>query len=804
MHDIGQDLRFALRQLRRSPGFTFFIAATLAVGIGANTTMFSAAYALLLRPLPWDGADRMVRLFGAYEGRGSEWSVSLPNADDWRTRSTAFDDVAWYQGTSVTAAGDGAPERIIGLRGSANLLGLLGARPLLGRTFTMDEAHPDAERVVVLSHAIWQRRYGGDADVIGRTVELNGLVHSIIGVLPPDFAFPTAQTELYLPLRATPTTWNRANGGLQVLARMRTGVTLDQAQRDLDGLSAQLAAEHPETNGTLSAAIRPLRDVLHGGADTRLVMLLLLGGTAFVLLIACVNAANLLLSRATAREREIAVRSAMGAGRSRVLRQLITESLVLAAVGGIAGALLAVWGTSLLALAIPASSSLPREFRVDAVALGFTAALVLGTGLLFGVAPALQASRPRLAGLLGARGGAQTVRRTRRRNALVVAEVALASVLLVSAGLMLRSIDGLLRTEPGFDADGLVTARVSLDAGYSTADQVLAFQRRVLDEVRAMPGITNAGIVDFAPLAGTNNFNDFFLEGGVDAQNAGSLIAAPGYIEAMGIPLLRGRTIDDRDVRDAGGVVVVSRSMAERYWPGEDAIGKRIVLSWERGERPYWRTVVGIVGDVRHGGLDNDPRAEFYIPFGQLTWASGSMTFVVRGVADAASVATAMRAAVDRVDPKQAVYDVRTMSRIVRETGAVVTARIIAGGLVIFGVVALLLAALGLYGVMSYNVAQRTGELGVRAALGASRTDVLGLVLRQGMRLVAIGLTIGLAGALAITRIMRGLLYGVTPWDPAAFVLTAVVLSLVAAIAALLPAMRAAGIDPLEAMRTAQ
>jgi putative ABC transport system permease protein len=801
MSDLLHDVRYALRQMRTHAAFSFFIIATLAIGIGANTTIFGAANTLLLRPLPWDGGERLVRLNGAYEGRGDEWSVSLPNAEDWRERNRTFDDIAYYQGSSLIVADGGTPERLAGIRTSANLLPLLGARPLLGRLYEVAEANPDAERVVVLSYGVWQSRFGGAGDVLGRSVDLSGRPHTIIGVVAADFAFPTSQVQFYVPVRATASTWNRANGGLQVVGRLRAGVTLEEARADLARVSAQLAEEHPSSNGDLSAALRPLRETLYGGTDMRLMLYLLLGGVGLVLLIACVNVANLLLARATAREREIAVRAAIGAGRGRVLRQLLTESMLFAIAGGAAGVALAVWGTQALAAVVPPTSPLPRAFPLDTTVLAFTTALVLLTGVLFGLAPALHAARVELTSLLGGRTGAASRRRGRRRSALVVAEVALATVLLIGSGLMLRSMLALLGTDPGFRTDSLLTMRVAFDASYDSPEAVLSFQQRVLEELRALPGVSEAGAVDFIPLGGTNNYNDFDIEGEEGNRNAGSLIASPGYIEAMGVPLLRGRTLQPTDVRSAPGVVVISSGMAERYWPDADPIGRRILLGFEGGAEPYWRTIVGIVGDVRHGGLDNEPRQEFYIPFGQLGWAASGMTFALRTAMDPNAVAGAARDAVWRVDARQPVFDVRTMERMMRDSGAAFGARMMAGGLTLFAAVALLLAALGLYGVISWSVQQRTYEIGVRTALGARASDMLLLVLREGVGLVALGLGLGLAAALGLSGIVRSMLYGVQPADPLTFATVAGLLLVIAIAATLTPALRAARLDPLSALR---
>ena len=495
------DLRFAFRQLRRSPGFALFIIVTLAVGIGANTTIFGVVNALLLRPLPYRASNELVTLTGEYKNRGDDWSVSLPNAVDWGKRSRSFSSLGFYQRASLTLAGGDRPERLDGVTLSAALMPLLALQPQQGRVFSADETSPKGERVVVLSHGLWQRRFAGDRSIVGRTITLSGNPYTVIGVLPANQSFPHPGVQLYLPLRNDETNWNRASGGLQVVARMKPGVTVEQAQRDLDAVSAQLAREFPGTNEELSAKLWPLREKLYGGSDVSLVLYTLLGAVGFVLLIACVNVANLLLARATGREREVAVRAALGASRKRVLNQLLTESFLLALLGGSAGVLLSIWGTKLFAQLIPPDMELPTDFGLDWRVLAFTAAITVFTGFFFGAAPALNAARLDLTSLIGGRSGAGTKRRARARGTLVVAQVALAAVLLVSAGLMIRSLNTLLDTDPGFEPNNLLTLRVMLDANYKTPGETGTFQQRALERLRALPGVEVVGAVDWLPWA---------------------------------------------------------------------------------------------------------------------------------------------------------------------------------------------------------------------------------------------------------------------------------------------------------------
>ena len=804
MEQLGQDLRYALRQIRMNGAFSFFVIATLAVGIGANTTIFSAVNTLLLRPLPYPESDELIQLSGAYVDRGDDWSVSLPNAVSWREASRSFDDIGYYQSAGYSLAGDGEPVRVDAIRTSANFFEVLGVQPALGRGFAPEEATPDGDRVAILSHAVWRQRFAGDPQVLGRTMQLSGTSYTIVGVMPEGFSYPGPGTDIYTAVRADESTWQRSNGGLQVVGRLSDGTTQEQAQAEMDDISARMREEFPVENRDFSAALTPLRESLYGGREMSLILITLLTAVGFVLLIACVNVANLLLARATNREREIAIRAAIGANRSRVLRQLLTESLVLAAAGGAAGIALALLGTRALLAAIPDVAQLPDRFVIDGTVLLFTLVVTLLTGLAFGIAPALQAASAELTTLLGGRSGASSRRRAGRRNLLVVLEVALASVLLIAAGLTVRSLVGLLRTDPGFAVDNLLTMRVSLDAQYDSIAKTVRFQEATLEQLRSLPGVTAAGAVDWIPLGGTNNFNNFVLEGRESerGESVGNVIVSPGYLEAMQIRLLRGRLFDDRDVRSAPGAVIINRTMAERYWPNEDAIGKRLLIGGDGGPNPYYRSVIGIVADVRHQGLNQEPRAEMYNTYAQYGYNLGGMTFVLRTEQDPTTLTAPARRAIASVDPRLAVYDIRSMQRLMRESSGVTLARIMAGALGVFGAVALLLAALGLYGVISYNVAQRAYEMGVRAALGADRGMVLRLVLGQGMKLVVIGLVIGLGVAFAATRVIGSVLYNVSPNDPLTFIGMALTLLAVAFVATWVPARRASLINPMMALRS--
>jgi len=805
MDTISQDVRFGIRQVRRTPMVSLFIVATLAVGIGATAAIFSAVDTMLLRPI-YANEHQLVTLNGAYRNRGDDWSVSLPNAADWASRSHSFSGLAWYQRASMTLNEAGSPDRIHVITTTPNLFRVLDVTPLIGRLIVDENALPDGERVVVLSHGLWQTRFAGDKSVVGKTIQMNGRPATVIGVMRPEFAFPSSDIGAYMALRATPSTWARSNGGLSVIARMRPGVDVAAAQRDLGDVSRQLEAEYPGDNKDLSAKVRPFRNALVG-PDLTKALYFLAGAVMLVLLIACVNVANLLLARATEREREIAVRAALGAGRTRVVRQLLTEGLVLAFLGGAGGVGIAALSVRLFPVMIPPDVELPRGFALDWRVVVFGLAVTMLTGIAFSVLPALKATATDLTALMGVRAARGGRRQRDRRSALVILEVALAVILLVSTGLAIAGLGRLLQTNPGFRPEHLLTARIPLDGPYRDSTQARLFAERLLAEIRSTPAVEAASFVDFAPLSGTNNFNDLTIEGGDPAKpvNVGTIMAGPRYLEAMGIPLLSGRDIGPNDVRAAPAIVVVNRTFADKLFPGQNPVGKRLLLTWEGGKNPTWRTIVGQYGDVRHGGLDtnkNPQRMELAVPIAQLPFTMDEIGLVVRSRTDPETLVPALRRVVNSIAPSLPLFEVHTMTSLIDRTSDVLLGRILASVLAVFGAIAMLLAALGLYGVISYSVTMRTFEIGVRSALGADRSAVVRMILGQGARLVVTGLIVGLGGANIAARVMRSLLHGVSPADPIAIGGTVAVLLAIGTLGSLLPALRASRIEPTEALRS--
>ena len=805
MDTISQDVRFGIRQVRRTPMVSLFIVATLAVGIGATAAIFSAVDTMLLRPI-YANEHQLVTLNGAYRNRGDDWSVSLPNAADWASRSHSFSGLAWYQRASMTLNEAGSPDRIHVITTTPNLFRVLDVTPLIGRLIVDENALPDGERVVVLSHGLWQTRFAGDKSVVGKPIQMNGRPATVIGVMRPEFAFPSSDIGAYMALRATPSTWARSNGGLSVIARMRPGVDVAAAQRDLGDVSRQLEAEYPGDNKDLSAKVRPFRNALVG-PDLTKALYFLAGAVTLVLLIACVNVANLLLARATEREREIAVRAALGAGRARVVRQLLTEGLVLAFLGGAGGVGIAALSVRLFPAMIPPDVELPRGFALDWRVVVFGLAVTMLTGIAFSVLPALKATATDLTALMGVRAARGGRRQRDRRSALVILEVALAVILLVSTGLAIAGLGRLLQTNPGFRPEHLLTARIPLDGPYRDSTQARLFAERLLAEIRSTPAVEAASFVDFAPLSGTNNFNDLTIEGGDPAKpvNVGTIMAGPRYLEAMGIPLLSGRDIGPNDVRAAPAIVVVNRTFADKLFPGQNPVGKRLLLTWEGGKNPTWRTIVGLYGDVRHGGLDtnkNPQRMELAVPIAQLPFTMDEIGLVVRSRTDPEMLVPALRRVVNSIAPSLPLFEVHTMTSLIDRTSDVLLGRILASVLAVFGAIAMLLAALGLYGVISYSVTMRTFEIGVRSALGADRSAVVRMILGQGARLVVTGLIVGLGGANIAARVMRSLLHGVSPADPIAIGGTVAVLLAIGTLGSLLPALRASRIEPTEALRS--
>jgi len=800
MAGLFQDLRYGARTLMKNPAFTLAAVLTLALGIGANTAIFSVVNAVLLRPLPYEDPERLVMIYETNLAKGwPQFSVSPPNFADWSEQSRVFDGMTGFRGAAFNLTGVAEPERISGMFVSKRFFGMVGVRPLLGRTFTPDEDEPGKENRAVLAYGLWQRRFGGDLGIVGKPLTLNGDAYTVVGVMPAGFALPR-DTEIWAPLSFRPGEMKqRGSHYMSVLARLKPGVTLETAQTEMSAIAGRLEKEYPDSNSGWGARVVPLLE--QAVAGIRPALLTLLGAVGFVLLIACANVANLLLARAEARRREMAVRAALGAGRPRLIRQLLTECVLLALVGGGLGLLLAVWGIDALRALEPADLPRLKEIRVDLAVLGFTAAASLVTGLIFGLAPAIQISRTDLNVTLreGERGSGGSSR-GRVRGALVVAEIALALVLLIGAGLHLRSLHELQGVDPGFDTANLLTMRVSLPGSkYSAGAQGVSFYRQALERLDGLPGVRSAAAVSSLPLSDYDLIFTFHVEGRPPLPPSEQVSAdwhavSRDYFRTMGIPLVRGRFFTERDDASAPRVAIINETMARRTWPGEDPIGRRISI----GIGPEaLREVVGVVKDVKQSGLDADIAMQVYEPYPQQAWQS--MFFVLRAESVPEDLSASARRAILDVDKDQPVFGIRTMDQIL--SGATAQRRFNMLLLCLFAAVALALAAVGVYGVIAYSVAQRTHEIGIRMALGAQRRDVLGMVARQGLPLAVMGIASGLAGAAAVTRLMTSLLFGVSATDPATVTATALLMAAVAALACYIPARRATKVDPMTALR---
>lgn len=809
---ITQDVRYALRTLYRSPGFTLVAVLILALGIGANTSIFSLVSAVLLRPLPFEAPERLVVLWADLTARGGPSRVEPTPADyvDWKTRSRSFADVAAMEARTYNLTGDGEPERLVGLRTTANLFSLLGLQPILGRTFTAEDEEADATPAVVISEDLWIRRFGADPDLLGRTIVLDGLARTVVGVVPPDFRFPHGGGAVWVPASFTPQELaERGSYYLYVVARLAAGTGLDRARAEMTTIARSLATEHPEDDG-VGVTVAPLHEQL--ARDARPALFILLGAVGLLLLITCSNVANLLLARGAHRRREIALRQALGAARGRLLRQLMTESAVLAGLGVVVAVVLSTVAFGYLSRLIPGTFPAGTGPSVDWRVLAFTAGISLLTVLLFGAGPALAATRLGFGDALkmGIGVGGAT-RGGRARNTLVVAEVALTGVLLVAAGLLLRSYAALLAVDPGFAPQNLLIAETELSpTKYAEPSRRTAFYDGVLERVNALPGVVRAGYTNDAPLVFKGGRAYVTIEGqpapGAQdfARNVTSdRVVSPGYFSALGVPLTRGRPFDERDGPDSPQSVLINETMARKHWAGEDPIGKRFHFGQVSNDDAPWLTVVGVVGDVRQMGLDTAAEAEFYMAADQ---TGGAPPFfwpkhlVVRTRGDPMALAAAVRAAVWVVDPDQPVSNVRPMTDVLdAELASRETQMTLVGG---FAALALLLAAIGLYGVLSYTVARRASEIGLRMALGADRGAVLGSVLRRALLLGATGIVLSLGAAFALTRLLGAFLFAVGPTDPTTFAGVSALLLLVTVAASYVPARRAAGVDPATALRT--
>jgi predicted permease len=798
---VWQDLRFGARMLLKQPGFTLIAVLTLALGIGANTAVFSIVNAVLLRPFPYKEPERLVILREKIYG-GVNSSVSYLNFADWRSQSALCDSiVATRANESFNLTGAGEPERLQGRLVSAEFFSTLGIGPLVGRDFLPEEDRPGAPPAVILSYEFWRRRFGDDPSVIGKQITLNNQGFTVVGVTPPNFKFGMeADVTVPIGLQAERFTARGADPGVSPVARLKPGVSVKQAETELNLIAARLEQQYPESNKGRRALVTPLYEIFVG--DVRQPLLILLCSVGLVLLIACANVANLLLARSSSRQKEMAVRAALGASRATIIRQLLTESVLLAASGAVLGILLAFWGTSFIAAQLPDGIPRLQEARVDSPVLVFTLAVSLLTGLLFGLAPALQASRPNLSEGLkeGERGSSG--RRHWMRNVLVVGEVALTLTLLVGAGLLIQSFRRVLQVDPGFEPRNLLMMQISVNN--PDGQQIASFFEQLQQNVRKLPGVKSVAVSNGIPF-GSANRPIFIIEGRPDTENKPSGIrytVSPDYFQTMGIELIKGRLFTPQDNRDSPRVIVIDEALARLYFPNEDPIGKRL----KQGPNSPSLEIVGIVRHVEQDSLDGQApvSAQFYTNFNQISLQGlpnnvRRINLLVGAEVEPLSLATAVRAQIAALNKDQAVFNVRTMEQVLAQS--IAPRRFSMMLLTVFSVVALALASLGIYGLMSYAVAQSTREMGVRMALGAQASDVLKLVVGQGMTLALAGVALGLVASLALTRTMNNLLFGVSATDPLTFTAIALLLTVVALLACYVPARRATKVDPLVALR---
>ncbi len=807
MDTLLQDLKYSARLLIKTPSVTAIAILALALGIGVNTAIFSVVNTMILKPLPYENADRLMFL---RESRTEipRLSVAYPNYLDWRAESQSFEQMAIVRGQTYSLTGNRDPVRLMGAHVSSNMFSMLGAQPFAGRTFEPEDDHPGATPVAVLSYGLWQSRFGGDASILGQTLSLNGLTYTVIGMMPRDFKwFLHSQTpEIWTPIglwAETDMLRERGNrSGMNVIARLNNDVTIEQAEADLALIAARLEEQYPETNTGSGISMTPLHERVVG--DARTPLMILLGAVGLVMLIACANVANLLLARAAGRRKEIAVRVAMGAGRWRMVRQLLTESVVLALTGGIVGVFLATFTIDLLGALSPANMNMPRidEVGIDVTVLGFTAILALATGVIFGLAPALTSSRPDLTNTLKESARGSTGGGGRVRGSLVVAEVALALVLLIGAGLLIKSFWRLTSASPGFNPDNVLTAQVVLTgSSYPDEDARRAFYHTLLERAQSLPGVRTAGIINPLPVSFTGWQAQFMIEGrprprSGEFPSTEWMQISPGYFQTMEIPLLRGRAFTEFDRHDTQKVVIIDEAFAGRHFPNEDPIGHQ--LAFGDPDNPMWREITGVVGHIKLKGVAEEAGIEMYMPYEQASYAP--LTMILRtGGGDPQGVLANLRDEMQAIDPDLPLYNIRMMDELLENTVSVHrTATVL---LTVFAVLALVLAAVGIYGVTSYTVSQRTHEIGIRIALGAQQTNVLGLVIRQGMTLVLAGLAIGVAASFGMTRLMGSLLFGVEPTDPVTFGIIPFILAMVALAASTIPARRASRLDPLTALR---
>jgi len=802
MDSLLQDVKYGIRMLARSPGFTTVALLTLALGIGANAAIFGVVNGVLLRPLSYPEPDQLLTLWEANPKQGeSQLPVSYPNFQAWQ-ENRSFENLAGISQTNLRLSGVEEPERLPAAYISRELLDVFRVRPALGRNFLPEEDRIGGASAVILSHSLWQRKFAGDPEIVGRALVLDGMPYPVVGVLPPGFDLPSEETAVFLPLNSQGWSRNMKNRAVHIITvvgRLRPNVRFEQAEAEMRGIAQHVQQAFPGEDPEHGIHLVPLQEDLVGSA--RPAILILFGAVMFVLLIACANVASLLLARGNARQKEVAIRAALGGSRWRMVRLLLTESLLLAATAGGLGLLVALWGADMLVRTLPDYLPRVREIRLDPAVFGFTFLVSLLSGIGFGLAPAVLASQNRLSEALkegGGQGGGS--RRIRGRNALVVVEVSLSLVLLAGAGLMLKSLWLVTQVNPGFRTEQLLTVPVSLPAAeYDEPPSWIRFYRELPQRLEALPGVQGVSAVNRLPISGGDSHGDFTIEGRPFplGQNptASYRRVLPNYFRLMGIPLRQGREFGERDTGEAESIVIINETMARRYWPQGDAIGQRIKVGLPENEP--WLTIVGVVGDVHNVGLDAEPALATYEPHPQRPWSS--MNLVIRTQGDPLKLAAAIRSELRAAERQLFIGESITMES--RIFGSLAPRRI---GLYLLGLFALLalgLAAVGTYGVMAHSVSERAREIGIRMALGAHAGDVLRMVLRQGMTLAAVGAALGLAGAFAVTRWLATLLYGVQPTDPFTFAAVTVLMLSVALLACYLPARRAARVDPMVALR---
>lgn len=791
----------------KSPAFTVVAVLALALGIGVNAFIFTGVNAVLLRPLPYSDSERNVYIWTANLQKGwDKASASVPDFTDWRGRSQAFESLAAYFPRNYNLIGGDQPQRVLSYHVSASLFPILEVKPVLGRGFLPAEDQPESERVVILSHGLWQRRFGGDASLIGRKITLDGDPFTVIGIMGPNFWFPAKEVELWMPLRVNVLQLSRDRRFVSVIGRLNPGVSAEKAETEMKAIALRLEREYPQSNAGWNVSVIPMyKERL--GRRAGLALSIIWVAVGFVLMIACTNVANLLLAQVSTRRREIAIRMAMGAGRFRLIRQFLTESLLLAALGGTLGLLLARQGLNVFLALVPPYILGVDKIVIDTYVLGFTLAISLLTTVVSGLAPALDASTPDLNELLKEGGGGATigVSGRRLRRLLVVSEVALSFILLAGAGLMIKVFLRLQQADLGFDPKNLLTLRLDLASyKYPEAYQRKAFYQQIIERIMTIPKIQAVGVTNALPMSRGMSTINFTIEGRStvapsDRPWAFQSTISPEYLRVMNIPLLRGRYFTDQDTSESTSVAIINQQMAHRYWPGEDSIGHRIKVAdpeISQGEA-RWLTIVGIVGDVRNRGMDAEPLPEIYVPHAQSP--AGNMTLVVRTASDPLAVAAAVEHEIWAIDKDQPVYDVLSMER--RLSDHIAGIRIFIWLLGIFAVVALAMSAVGIYGVTSYAVSQRAREIGVRLALGAQVNNILWLVMKEGLVIAIVGVVIGLAGGFALTRFMKGLLFEVRSTDPTISISISILLIFVALLACYIPARRAMKVDPIVVLR---